>query len=285
VRALIFGGTGMLGRALVREARGRGWPVLALSHQQADITLPATVGHWLRSFTPQVVLNCAALTAVDACQGERERALAVNGEAVGVLAAAAARAGARLVQVSSDYVFDGRAAAPYREEDPTGPLSVYGESKLLGEQRALEHPGSLVVRTSWVFGPGGGNFVATLVRLMREGKTPLRVVDDQHGAPTYAPYLATALCNLVAAGAEGLVHYRNREAVTWYGLAREVAWRWAPEIEVQPVTTAQMPRPAPRPAFSVLDVARFESLLGRRVEAWQCGVTDYLEQLRRGPAG
>jgi dTDP-4-dehydrorhamnose reductase len=281
VRALIFGGTGMVGRALAAEARRRGWPALALSRQQADITAPQEVAFWLRAFAPHVVFNCAALTAVDRCEEQRERAFRVHGEAVGELATAAASAGARLVHLSTDYVFDGTASRPYREGDSTAPLSVYGASKLVGEQHALESPGSLVVRTSWVFGPGGGNFVATMVRLMREGRVPLRVVDDQRGGPTFAPFLATALCDLARAGVTGVVHYRNREPVTWFGLATEIAALWDARVEVLPVSTAEQPRPARRPAFSILDVARFEEITRRRVEPWGWGLGPYLESLRR----
>ena len=293
MRALILGGTGMLGRALVAEARRRGQPALALSHAQADVTDPGRLRYWMDGFRPELVINAAAFTKVDACEGEaRELAFAVNGAAVGNVAATAAAAqtaGARLVHVSTDYVFDGRLAGesrrPYREDDPTAPLSVYGQSKLEGERQALRHPNALVVRTSWLFGPGGPNFAATMVGLIRQGKLPLRVVDDQEGCPTYTPFLARAILDLAPLAVTGIVHYRNREAVTWYAFAREIAALWADpaqSVDVQPVTTADVPRPAPRPAYSVLDVQRFESALGRRVEAWVWGLADYLARIRQG---
>jgi dTDP-4-dehydrorhamnose reductase len=285
MRTLILGGGGLLGQALAAVARRRALPALALSRRQADVADRGALRYWMRAFRPQVVINCAAFTKVDACEGEgRRQAFAVNDEAVGAVAAAAAEAGARLVQVSTDYVFDGGADAPYDEEARVGPRSVYGESKLGGERRALAVPGALVVRTSWIFGPGGPNFAATIAGLIARGQTPLRVVDDQRGAPTYSRFLALALLDLAALGAAGIVHYRNRPAVTWYSFAREIA-RWAAppaEVEVLPVTTAEFPRPAPRPAYSVLAVERGEALLGRRVEPWLWGLGEYLTSMREG---
>jgi dTDP-4-dehydrorhamnose reductase len=290
LRSLILGGTGMLGRALVAEARRRGEPALALSHAQADVADPGRLRYWMDSFRPELVINAAAFTKVDACEGEgRELAFAVNGAAVGHVAAAAESVGARLVHVSTDYVFDGRpterSRLPYLEDAPTAPLSIYGQSKLAGEHEALRHPNALVVRTSWLFGPGGPNFAATMVKLIRDGKLPLRVVDDQEGCPTYTPFLARAILDLAPLAVTGIVHYRNREAVTWYAFAREIAALWADPaqaVDVQPVTTADVPRPAPRPAYSVLDVQRFEGALGRRVEAWVWGLADYLARIRQG---
>jgi dTDP-4-dehydrorhamnose reductase len=238
------------------------------------------------SFGPDLVVNCAAFTKVDACEGEaRELAFAVNGAAVGNIAEAAEVAGARLIHVSTDYVFDGKGNAPYREDDPTDPLSVYGQSKLEGERRALQHPHALVVRTSWLFGPEGPNFVATMVNLIEQGRLPLRVVSDQEGCPTYTPFLARAILDLAPLPIDGIVHYRNREPVTWYDFAREIAALWAPparQVEVLPVTTAEFPRPAPRPAYSVLDVQRFEETAGRRVESWVWGLAAYLTRIRQG---
>jgi len=281
MRALIFGGGGMLGRAVVAAARRRGLPALALDHTQADVTDRDRLLYWVDAFRPDLIVNCAAYTRVDACEGDPDRAMAVNGRAVAHVAAAAERAGARLIQVSTDYVFDGEAASPYDEAAPTAPLSIYGRSKLAGEREALAYARSLVVRTSWLFGPGGANFVATLVRAMAGGERRLRVVDDQTGCPTYAPFLAGALWELAAAGGLGVVHYRNREPVTWFGFARELVRQWDGGVEVEPTTTADFPRPARRPGYSVLAVDRFEAVTGRRVEPWDLGLMEYLATLRR----
>ena len=296
LRALVLGGTGMLGHRLVREGRRRGHPCLGLSRAQADVTDPERLGWWVRSFRPAVVFNCAAMTAVDACETEPDRAFAVNAEGAGNAAAAAVAGGARIIHLSTDYVFAGDADEPYPEVPPDDPSvvppSVYGASKREGEERVLERRGTTVVRTSWLFGPpggsGGGNFVATMLRLVAAGTDPLRVVDDQMGCPTYAPYLARALWELAERGdTAGVLHYRNRGPVSWYGFAREIVRSRHPEVGVEPVTTEEVPRPAPRPAYSVLGVDRFERLTGRSVEPWSAGLQQYLDLMEetgsRGP--
>ena len=282
MRILILGGCGMLGCSLVTAARARGHAALALSRAQADIEDAARIRYWVETFQPGVIINCAAYTKVDLAEGEgRERAFAANGTAVGNVAAAAASVRARLLHVSTDYVFDGQAEEPYREDGETHPLSVYGQSKLAGEREALAYGRSLVVRTSWLFGPHGPNFVATMVRFLEEGKTHLRVVYDQVGCPTYTPYLAEALLDLAPLELTGVVHYRNREPVSWHGFAVEIVRLWSGAAEVEPVTTDAFPRPAPRPSYSVLDVTRFEEAVGRRVEAWEAGLSEYLSGMRR----
>jgi len=275
----------MLGRAVAAEWRRRGAAVLALSRAQADICRPADLRSWARSFRPELLINCAAFTRVDDCEREREAAFAANGEGAGHVAAAAGEVGARLLHVSSDYVFDGAARAPYTEDDATAPLSVYGESKLEGERRVLALPRTCVVRTSWLFGPGGPNFVRAIAgqiarRTEGSDSSALRVVADQVGCPTYTPYLARALWDLAGRRHEGVVHYRNREAVSWHGFALAIAGQTGVRVEILPVATADVSRPAPRPPYSVLDVARFERLAGRPVESWSCGLREYLDSFR-----
>jgi dTDP-4-dehydrorhamnose reductase len=288
MRTLILGGSGMLGRAVLAAARARSWPALALTREQADIEDEARLAFWMASFRPEVVINCAAFTHVDECERQPERAMRVNGEAVGKVARAAGSAGVRLLHVSTDYVFGGEPRQePYREGDAVGPRSSYGRSKRLGEELALAYDRSLVVRTSWLFGAGGPNFVAAIVGQIERGANPLRVVADQLGAPTYTPFLARALVDLAALADTGIVQYRNREPVSWYSFAVEIArWWLGPQgaVEVVPVTTAEFPRPAPRPAFSVLAVDRCEALLGRRIESWEWGLADYLSHLRNESA-
>lgn len=284
MRTLVLGGTGMLGRAVVAEARSRSLPVLGLSRAQADIRDRERLLYWVDAFRPELIVNCAAYTQVDACEGEgRADAFAVNAEAVDNVVAAAREAGAWLSHVSTDYVFDGKGTEPYPEDAPVGPLSVYGQAKLDGERRVLACERATVVRTSWLFGPGGPNFVATIVRLIEEGKH-LRVVRDQEGAPTYTLFLARAILDLAQLRAAGVVHYRNREPVSWYAFASEIAGLWSGTHrvpEVVPIMTMEFPRPAPRPAYSVLDVSRFEEITGRRVEPWGWGLAEYLTALRR----
>ena len=282
MRCLVFGGAGMLGQAVVAEAEVRGWDALGLSRAQADVTDRGRLLSWAEAFRPQVIVNCAAFTRVDDCEKDIDLAFFVNGEAVEHVAEAAARAQALLIHVSTDYVFDGEARQPYREDAATAPRSVYGRSKLAGEQWALAYERSLVVRTSWLFGPGGPSFVATMVNLIEAGRLPLRVVNDQEGCPTYTRFLAAALLDLARAGATGIVHYRNREPVSWYAFAAEIARLWSGTAAVEPITTAEFPRPAPRPAYSVLDVTRFEAIAGRRVEPWQDGLAEMLAGLKQG---
>lgn len=277
MRVLVFGGAGIVGRAMVAEAARRGWPVDGPDRDRTDVTDAAAVAEALAAFRPGLVVNCAAMTAVDACEREREQAFLLNGEAVGILAGAAARAGARFVHISTDYVFDGEGTAPYPEDHPTAPRSVYGASKLEGERRALAVPGTLLVRTSWIFGHGGANFVDTMRARMAAPEGPLAVVADQVGAPTWAPFLARAMADLGESGARGIVHYQNRPAVSWYEFALEIARRLGSAAEIRPATTAQVPRPAPRPRYSVLAVERFERLAGRPVEDWREGLAAHLE--------
>ena len=283
MRTLVFGGEGMLGRSVVAVGRRRGWPVLGLGRSVADVTRPTELAEWVQSFRPELVVNCSAFTRVDDAETEVDLAHRVNGEGAANLAAVAKDAGLPMAHVSTDYVFDGRATAPYLENAETAPISVYGASKLEGEERVLEYEDALAVRTSWLFGPGGPNFALTMASLMEGGRRDLRVVDDQVGCPTYTPFLARAILDLAEMGARGLFHYRNGPAVSWHGFASEIARQVAPDTTVTPVPTSEFPRPAPRPAFSVLDVNRFERSLGRPVEDWKDGLTEYL-QGRRGTA-
>lgn len=277
MRVLVFGGAGLVGRAMVAEAGRRGWAADGPDRDRTDVTDPAAVASALSAFRPDLVVNCAAMTAVDACESERQKAFLLNGEAVAILAAGAARAGARFVHLSTDYVFDGEGVAPYAEDHPTAPRSVYGASKLEGERRALAVPGTLLVRTSWIFGHGGPNFVDTMRAKLAAPDAALRVVADQVGAPTWAPFLARALADLGESGASGIVHYQNRPAVSWHGFALEIARRLGSTAEIRPATTAEVPRPAPRPRYSVLSVERFERLAGRAVEDWREGLAEHLK--------
>jgi dTDP-4-dehydrorhamnose reductase len=206
---------------------------------------------------PDVVVHAAAWTAVDACESDPARAFAVNALGSRHVAAACASAGAYLCAMSTDYVFDGFSPAPYNEWDATNPLSVYGRSKLGGEQEVLTAcPGASIVRTSWVCGAGGPNFVKTMLRLAASSSGPVRVVDDQHGCPTFTPDLASMVQRLCAAQLPGVFHVTNGGPTTWYGLARAVfVLAGAAEDRVVPISTAELdpPRPAPRPANSVLD--------------------------------
>jgi len=280
-RAVVLGAAGQLGREVADELRRRGVDVLAADRRRADLSDTDTTSALAIRFGASAVYNCAAYTDVDGCESEPEAALEINGRAPARLAAALPRH-CRLIHVSTDYVFDGRGRRPYREEDTTAPATAYGRSKL-GAERAVADAGGLVVRTSWVFGPEGTNFVSAIAARLGSGE-PLRVVSDQIGCPTYAPFLARALVDLQAAGAAGIVHYCNAPAISWHGFAVAIVGALGLSAEVEPIATADLPRPAVRPAYSVLDTGRFESITNRRVEEWTSGLEDYFARLAQGKA-
>ncbi len=264
----------MLGTDLERELAARGEPVVALSRSDLDITDSRLVSAAVAEHAPDVVVNCAAYTRVDQAEREESLANAINGSAVELLAAAANEAGALLVQVSTDFVFDGAKRAPYEINDPTDPLSVYGRSKLLGEFAARHARKHLIVRTSWLFGVHGPNFVEAVRAQIRKGTNPLRVVSDQRGRPTYTPHVARAIIRLVLQDARGVVHYADADECSWFDFACAIAA--GSGVTVQPVATEDVPRPARRPPYSVLSTERYERLTGVSPESWREGLREYL---------
>lgn len=251
MRVLVTGAGGQVGRELVDAFADH--DVVAADRAALDVTDRGAVLGAITALRPDVVVNAAAWTAVDLCESDPDRAWLSNALAVRFLAEGCRAAGARLCHISTDYVFDGDSPDPYTEWDPTGPRSVYGRSKLAGEHEA--GPDALVVRTSWVCGRHGPNMVKTILRLAAEHDT-LRFVDDQRGHPTFADDLAGMIRRLVVDRRTGVVHVTNQGAVSWYELAREVlAAAGLDPGRVAPIATAEMPRPAPRPANSVLDNA------------------------------
>jgi len=281
-RLLVTGAAGMLGQDVAAAARAAGHDVTALARADLDVTDADAVAAAIAAARPDAIVNCAAWTNVDGAEEDPDGARAINADAAGVVARAAAEAGARLVHVSTDYVFDGRRPAdapPYVESDATDPQSVYGATKLAGEQAVASAGGShAIVRTSWLFGVGGANFAATMLRLAEE-RDEVTVVDDQIGCPTATAHLAEALVSLAAGAAvsaEGVVHVAGGGApVSWNGFATEIFRQAGVDCRVLPCTTAEMPRPAPRPAFSALASERPET---PRLLDWREGLSDYLAQ-------
>ena len=276
MKAIVAGCRGQLGRAVMAEGIARGWDVGGFDLPELDITDARALRRAILEAAPQFVVNCAAFTAVDGAELEEDRALAINGTAVAELARLADEAGAVLVQLSTDYVFDGAKSRPYREDDVPRPLSAYGRTKLAGEEAAATASRHLIVRTAWLFGDGGSNFVEAIRRQVDSGARVLRVVADQYGCPTYAEDLATAVIALVEVGASGIVHAVNAGAASWYGFAREIASILGKEVEVVPITTAEAARRAVRPAYSVLDTSRLQGLLGASLPSWQDALRRYL---------
>lgn len=252
--------------------------------EELDITAAAAVEAFCRQQAPELILNCAAYTAVDAAETDRDTAYAVNETGPRVLASACALLGIPLVHVSTDFVFFGDGSRPLRENDETAPRGVYAMSKRAGEI-AIEKAGCafLTVRTSWLYGTAGKNFPDTMLKLAAE-RDRLTVVNDQSGSPTYSYDLAEALWKLIDAGAAGYVHFSNRGACTWFDFAVETI-RLGKEygllpaeknIEVVPVTSAEFKRPAPRPAYSVMDTARYTEITGTPPRLWREGLRDYI---------
>ncbi|MFO0974286.1 MAG: dTDP-4-dehydrorhamnose reductase [Phycisphaerae bacterium] len=280
---VILGARGLLGTPLAALLAERpGVALHAFGHAELDITDSRALDDVAR-LRPAVIVNCAAFTQVDTCESQPDRAERVNAAAAGAVAAVARAAGARLVHVSTDYVFAGDRGGAWRESDPTGPaaaLCVYGRTKLAGERAVLAAGGeTLIVRTSWLFGPAGPNFVATILAAARS-RPELRVVNDQRGRPTYAPDLAAAIVALLDRGATGVVHVANAGACTWHKFAGAIVRAAGLATPVHPCSTAEFPRPARRPANSVLDTSRYESIVGFPMRPWQTGLAEYVTLLR-----
>jgi dTDP-4-dehydrorhamnose reductase len=284
-RWLITGAGGMVGTDLRNALELRGETVIAVTKSDLDVTDGTAVRELIRAKRPTIIINCAAYTKVDDAEANEPLANAINGSAVELLAQAANEIDALLVQISTDFVFDGEQTAPYEVNASTNPLSAYGRSKLIGEEVATHARKHLIVRTAWLFGVHGPNFVEAMRNQVKKGTNPLRVVNDQRGRPTYTPHLAEALIRLSRHAAEsdearGIVHYADEGEVTWFGFACAIiaalGERTFDEIAVQPVTSAEFPRPAKRPAYSVLSTERYTRLTGVKPESWREGLQEYL---------
>jgi dTDP-4-dehydrorhamnose reductase len=272
---LITGGSGMLAQDLVSRLHSAGHDAVALSHADLDITDPASVTVALERYHPSVVVNCAAWTAVDDAEEHEEPALAVNGAGPRNLAVGCRETGAVLLHVSTDYVFAGDATSPYAEDAPCDPRSAYGRTKLAGEQAVLEvlPERGYVVRTAWLYGAGGGNFVRTMIKL-EAARDTVDVVDDQLGQPTWTADLADRLVRLgtgalAGSAPAGVYHGTSTGETTWFGLTRQIfRLLGAEEERVRPTTSAAFRRPAPRPAYSVLGHDRWAAAGIEPIRAW-----------------
>lgn len=279
MRVAVTGAGGMLARAVVPALEGRGHAVLALPRAAADVTVPESLDGPIAAFAPDWVCHLAAFTKVDDCEADPAHAMRVNADGAAHAARAAAACGAAILAVSTDYVFDGTGTRPYREDDPAAPVSAYGASKWAGEQAVRAAlPRHAIVRTSWLYGQGGPNFVDTILRKARAGE-PLRVVDDQRGSPTWTHDLADGLARLMEAQGTGTFHCTNTGDCTWYDLAAHVLSRAGVATTLSRTDTASFPRPAKRPAYSVLDPTRFEQVTGHRMPPWRDAVDRYLQSI------
>jgi len=289
VKVLVTGAEGQLGRALIRTAPSD-WTIIGLGRSQLDITHENAVRIAISNTQPDIVINAAAYTAVDRAEQEPDLAGNINSNAVRFLVAALQQTGGRLVQFSTDFVFDGTHYRPYHPNDEPAPLNVYGRSKLEGERIALQQPGNLIIRTAWVYGVHGANFVKTMLRLMKE-REELRVVADQIGTPTHVNALARTTWGLLHASAESIFHVTDSGVASWYDFAVAIqaealnAGILERRIPITPISSADYPTPARRPFYGVLDKTETWMLLGRPARHWRDELRLMITELRETNIG
>lgn len=283
VKILVTGANGQLGKELKQlSSTFPQFEFQFLSREDLPIHHFELVRNFFNAYHPNYLINCAAYTAVDRAESEKELAFQVNGEAVGVLAAVCKEKSCRFIHISTDYVFDGTATVPYKEDHPVNPQSVYGASKLEGEQQAFRfNPDSIVIRTSWVYSEFGKNFVKTMLKLMQE-REELNVVSDQVGSPTYAADLAAAILHIISSGKwkGGIYHYSNEGVISWYDFAVAIKELSGFTCVVNPIPTLQYPTPAKRPAYSVLDKSKIMATFDLPIPDWKKSLATCLERLK-----
>ena len=281
---LVTGSSGQLGSELKELAPFHPhFEFVFLTRNELPLTEPASIKKIVSVYKPNFVINCAAYTAVDKAESEKEEAFTVNAKSVGQLAEVCKELGAGFIHVSTDYVFDGSRKAPLKEDDSVSPINVYGESKLAGEEAALKtNPASIIIRTSWVYSFYGKNFVKTMMRLMAE-KESIAVVNDQWGSPTYAADLAKAILQIVEAETwqPGIFHFSNEGVITWFEFAKEIALQLRTSCTVQATTTANFPTPARRPLYSVMDKTKISRVYGITPRPWKESLQNCLQKLKK----
>tara|TARA_B100001179_G_C18599154_1_gene409066 strand:- start:1296 stop:2153 length:858 start_codon:yes stop_codon:yes gene_type:complete len=283
VKALVTGANGQVGQALQATAPSR-WTVVAFDRSTMDLADPQAIRNAILSEGPDVVFNAGAYTAVDQAEHDQEMARKVNGEAPGVIAQTLSQTGGRLVQISTDFVFDGSRGAPYSVKTKPNPLSIYGATKLLGEKQAGDD--AIVCRTSWVYGASGRNFVRTMLRLFKERES-VSVVSDQIGVPTWSRGLAETLWTLAVKDRPGVFHYQDAGVASWYDFAIAVQEEalaiglLSRAIPIEPIRTSQYPTPATRPPFSVLDTTVTQAVTGQSPTHWRENLRKMLREEKK----
>jgi dTDP-4-dehydrorhamnose reductase len=279
---LVIGAKGMLGSDLVACLNQSGICAVPLDLEEVDITSPDSVGRAIREYDPGLVVNVAALTDVDGCESMEAQAFRVNADGPAYLAEACKTTGSFLMHLSTDYVFDGQGSEPYKVDDSLNPLGVYGRSKAEGEGRvrAIVPDGHCIVRTQWLYGLNGKNFVEAIINQTAKTRE-LTVVDDQKGCPTFTADLSEALKKLIELKGSGTFHVTNSGETNWYDFAvKIIELEGIRDVGVSPISSETLDRPAPRPAYSVLDNSRYAELTGSALRSWEQGLEDYLK--RRG---
>ena len=284
---LIIGCNGQLGKDMMRVASQKKCMTLGLDLPSIDITRPDSVADAALRFRPDVIINCAAHTNVDACESEVEKAFALNSEAVRNIADAGRRVGAKVVHISTDYVFDGTKKTPYVETDKPNPCSVYGKSKLAGEQELQKaYDRHFIFRIAWLYGIHGNNFVKNIRAVAQKraaAKEPLKVVDDQTGTPTYTVHVCRQILSMVDTDHFGTFHCTNEGCCTWFEFAHRITSASHIPVDVQPCTTEEFPRPAPRPRNSVLENRHLKELGLNIMPPWEKGFEEFLMEEKESP--
>src|SRR6187551_1647624 len=287
-KILVTGGNGQLGKEL-RELSSlhTGLEFVFLSKEDLPIHQFELVRNYFKTVKPAYCINCAAYTAVDKAESEKELAFLINGEAVGVLAAVCQEHDTKFIHISTDYVFNGDAAYPYTENFPTDPINVYGASKLEGEKQAMElNPECIIIRTSWLYSSLGKNFVKTMMQLMSE-KDHIKVVKDQLGSPTNAADLAETIFNIIGFchlqiydWNPGIYNFSNEGVISWYDFAKEIKEITNSPCNIKPISTKEYPTPAKRPAYSVLDKTKIQQTFGVKLKKWEDSLKNCIRKLQ-----
>lgn len=285
-KILVTGSNGQLGKELQRICQTLpGYEFIFLSKSDMPVNQFEMVRHIFNTLKPVYCINCAAYTAVDKAEEEKDLAFEINGEAVGVLAAVCLAHETKFIHISTDYVFDGKGNKPYVETDETSPVNAYGASKLKGEEEAFRYnPDSLIIRTSWVYSEFGKNFVKTMLRLMAD-KNSISVVNDQVGSPTYAADLADVIFKIIQypEWKPGIYHYSNEGVITWFDFANAVKEIAGTNTEISPVSTAEFPTPAKRPAYSVFNKQKIQDSFGIKLKDWISSLAVCIQQIKNAP--